>query len=90
MLYRGQDAKQALLQCRLNPNLASNGFRDDLEYFIPQLIHHILESNEDSLLDFIMKASEIDFFFAHTFFFAWRSEVTEKKPEVENYLKLYL
>lgn len=29
----------------------------------------------------------MDFFFAHTFFFAWRSEVRPDVPEVENYLK---
>lgn len=42
MLYRGQETHQALLRCRLNPNLIGDGYRDDLEYYIPQLINHIL------------------------------------------------
>lgn len=42
------------------------------------------------LLNFILKAAEIDFFFAHSFFFALRSLVSKEKPEIENYLKIYL
>lgn len=37
-----------------------------------------------------MEAAEVDFYFAHTFYFAWRSVVSTKRPEVENFLKLYL
>ena len=42
------------------------------------------------MLKFILKAAEVDFFFAHTFFFAWRSIVNDNNPEIENYLRLFL
>ncbi|CAD8067851.1 unnamed protein product [Paramecium sonneborni] len=89
MIYRGQNVELALSRCRLNPNLVLLQFRDDLEYFIPQLINQILIKQLDYVLQFIIKAAEVDFFFAHTFFFAWRSIINDFNPENENYLKLY-
>ncbi|CAD8165800.1 unnamed protein product [Paramecium pentaurelia] len=90
MIYRGQNAELALSRCRLNPNLVLLQFRDDLEYFIPQLINHIIYKQLEYVLNFILKAAEVDFFFAHTFFFAWRSIVNDNNPEIENYLRLFL
>ncbi|CAD8142504.1 unnamed protein product [Paramecium pentaurelia] len=90
MIYRGQNAEFALSRCRLNPNLVLLQFRDDLEYFIPQLINQILYKQLEYVLNFILKAAEVDFFFAHTFFFAWRSIVNDNSPEIENYLRLFL
>ncbi|CAK65842.1 unnamed protein product (macronuclear) [Paramecium tetraurelia] len=90
MIYRGQNALYALSRCKLNPNLVLLQFRDDLEYFIPQLINQILYKQLEYVLNFILKAAEVDFFFAHTFFFAWRSIVNDNSPEIENYLRLFL
>ena len=57
--------------CRVNPDFNSS-FRNDLEFYIPQLCTFLLKGDlEDpaQLFDFILMASSADFYFAHRVWF---------------------
>lgn len=61
--------------CRINPNFRSK-FRDDLEFYIPQLCSFYLKGNfEDpvSLFNVIILASQTNFFFSHRVWFFFQS-----------------
>lgn len=48
--------------------------RDDLEYYIPQLINYLIyRENNDQLIDFLYYASQEDFYFAHLVYFQLKS-----------------
>ncbi|CAD8065540.1 unnamed protein product [Paramecium sonneborni] len=69
-------AIEMLQRCRINPNFQTNLIRNDLEYYIPQLINFMVfhqQLQDDRLIDFIIKASSIDFFFAHLVYFQLKS-----------------
>ncbi|CAD8062202.1 unnamed protein product [Paramecium sonneborni] len=69
-------AIEMLQRCRINPNFESNLIRNDLEYFIPQLINFLVfhqQLSDERLISFINKASQIDFFFAHLVYFQLKS-----------------
>jgi len=64
-----------LEKCRVNPDFRSV-FRDDLEYYIPQLCSFYLKGqNEDpeSLFNVIILASQTNFFFSHRVWFFFHS-----------------
>ncbi|CAD8156732.1 unnamed protein product [Paramecium pentaurelia] len=69
-------AIEMLQRCRINPNFQMNLIRNDLEYYIPQLINFMVfhqQLQDDRLIEFIIKASSIDFFFAHLVYFQLKS-----------------
>lgn len=64
---------QILEKVRLNPNLMSKT-REDLEYYIPQLVNYMVFTNKnDELIAFLYNASSEDFFFAHLVYFQLNS-----------------
>lgn len=71
-LYAHQPgAIKNLEKCRINPNFRSK-FRDDLEFYIPQLCSFYLKGDiEDpmSLFNVIILASQTNFFFSHRVWF---------------------
>lgn len=85
-LYAHQpDAIQDLKElCRVNPDFSS-AFRNDLEFYIPQICTFFLRCDlEDpqQLFDFILMASSADFFFAHrVWFFLYSSMLRGMSPE---------
>ena len=61
--------------CRINPDYSSS-FRNDLEFYIPQICTFLLKGELDditSLFDLILMASSSDFFFAHRVWFFFSS-----------------
>ena len=69
------DAIKDLERCRINPDLNSV-FRDDLEFFIPQMCSFYLKGNLENpadLFNVIILASQTDFFFAHRIWFFFHS-----------------
>ncbi|CAK62421.1 unnamed protein product (macronuclear) [Paramecium tetraurelia] len=78
-LYISENKSKAiemLQRCRINPNYEANLIRNDLEYFIPQLINFLVfhqQLSDERLIQFITKASQIDFFFAHLVYFQLKS-----------------
>lgn len=67
-----------LEKCRVNPDFKSM-FRDDLEFYIPQLCSFFLKGNlentrdEEDLFKVIILASETNFFFSHRIWFFFHS-----------------
>ena len=64
-----------LEKCRINPDFRSK-FRDDLEFYIPQLCSFYLKGtleNPVSLFNVIILASQTDFFFSHRVWFFFQS-----------------
>ncbi|CAD8151203.1 unnamed protein product [Paramecium pentaurelia] len=78
-LYISENKSKAidmLQRCRINPNYQTNLIRNDLEYFIPQLINFLVfhqQLQDERLIQFINNASQIDFFFAHLVYFQLKS-----------------
>jgi hypothetical protein len=61
--------------CRVNPDFTS-GFRNDLEFFIPQIGSFFLKGESqhpEELLQLIIHASGVDFYFAHRIWFFCQS-----------------
>lgn len=61
--------------CRVNPDFNSP-FRNDLEFFIPQIGSFFLKGKfeyPDELLQLILHSSQADFFFAHRIWFFCQS-----------------
>ena len=82
MLYRHKNSAFNLLtRVRLNPDFnSSNQPRSDLEFFIPQLCAFYLnneldEFEENQIRDILLRACEIDFFFAHRVWFYFRANI---------------
>lgn len=51
---------------------ASNSYRNDLEFFIPQICSYLVYHNElrsQELIEFLIECSKLDFYFAHQFYF---------------------
>ena len=77
-MYAHQEgAIQALENCRVNPDLKSN-FRDDLEFYIPQLCSFYLKGKLDKedvqgLFNVIILSARADFFFSHRIWFFFHS-----------------
>ena len=76
---------------QISPNL-HKATRDDLEFFIPQLVNFVLfgdyeEKKTEDLLLFLINACVIDFYFAHrVHWFLWSndfSQLEEPKVHVE-------
>ena len=67
-----------LEKCRVNPDFKSK-FRDDLEFYIPQICSFFLKGNQetsreqDDLYKVIILASQTNFFFAHRIWFFFHS-----------------
>lgn len=80
-LYAHQPgAIKSLESCRINPNFSSQ-FRDDLEFFVPQLCSFYLKGNlEDhkQLFDVITMASSASFFFSHRVWFFFHSAMFQE------------
>ncbi|CAD8043480.1 unnamed protein product [Paramecium primaurelia] len=78
-LYVSEDKQKAismLSRCRINPNFQSNNLREDLEYFIPQMVNFMVfhqQLSDENLKQFVLKASSLDFFFAHLVYFQMKS-----------------
>ncbi|CAD8052440.1 unnamed protein product [Paramecium sonneborni] len=78
-LYISEDKQKAismLSRCRINPNFQQNSLREDLEYFIPQMVNFMVfhqQLSDDNLKQFVLKASSLDFFFAHLVYFQMKS-----------------
>lgn len=75
-LYAHQEgAIQDLEQCRINPDFNSP-YRNDLEYYIPQIccmyIEGGLEDRKD-LTTLILNAAKSDMFFSHRIYFFFQS-----------------
>lgn len=61
-----------LAKKRINPDFKAVGEREDLEYYIPQLITYLVieENLEDpNLIEIILDACSTDFYFAHSVYF---------------------
>lgn len=61
--------------CRVNPDFTS-GFRNDLEFFIPQIGSFFLKGESqhpEELLSLILHAASVDFYFAHRIWFFCQS-----------------
>jgi len=74
-------------QCRINPDFTSP-FRNDVEFFIPQLCSFYLKGALDDtkdLLTFILQGCQTDFFFAHRIWFFFYSSMFENYKN-ETYL----
>ena len=78
-MYAHQEgAIKDLEKCRINPDFKSM-FRDDLEFFIPQLCSFYLKGNlesssdEEDLFKVIILASQTNFFFSHRIWFFFHS-----------------
>ncbi len=69
-----------LEKCRVNPDFNSV-FRDDLEFFIPQLCSFYLKGNSErpqDLFNVIILASETNFFFSHRIWFFFHSAMFQE------------
>ena len=78
-------AVQELSKCRINPDLTSP-VRQDLEFYIPQLISFYLQGyypNMEQLVDLIVQACRNDFYFSHRIFFQLKSVTFEAITEVQ-------
>lgn len=67
-------------KCRVNPDFNSV-FRDDLEFFIPQLCSFYLKGNSErpqDLFNVIILASETNFFFSHRIWFFFHSAMFQE------------
>ena len=75
-LYAHQsEAIKDLEQCRVNPDFTSV-FRDDLEFFIPQLGSFYLKvdfEHPEAIANLIVFAASASFFFAHRVWFFFQS-----------------
>ena len=72
-------AVDELSKCRINPDLTSP-VRQDLEFYIPQLISFYLQGyypNMKQLVDLIVQACKNDFYFSHRIFFQLKSVTFE-------------
>ena len=77
-------AVQELAKCRINPDLTSP-VRQDLEFFIPQLISFYLQGyypNMAELVDLVVQACKNDFYFSHRIFFQLKSVTFEAITDV--------
>ena len=83
-----EGAIRDLEQCRVNPDFNSP-FRNDLEFYIPQLCSiYITGSLDDSndLMNLILTASKQDIFFSHRIWFFFHSTIftnDEKSQEMK-------
>ena len=78
-------AVQELSKCRINPDLTSP-VRQDLEFYIPQLISFYLQGyypNMEQLVDLIVQACRNDFYFSHRIFFQLKSVTFEAITDVQ-------
>jgi hypothetical protein len=73
-------AVEDLQQCRVNPDFSSC-FRDDLEFFIPQICSFYLKGNSESpqkLFNVLVLASQTNFFFSHRVWFFFHSAMFQE------------
>lgn len=88
-LYAHQsDAIRELEQCRVNPDFTSF-FRDDLEFFIPQLGSFYLKGDYEHPADIsnlMVLAASTSFFFSHRVWFFFQSTMFQENDE-DIYLK---
>ena len=73
-------AAKDLEKCRVNPDFNSP-FRDDLEFFIPQLCSFYLKGNMEDLNDLfnvIIRSSQTNFFFSHRVWFFFHSAMFQE------------
>ena len=69
-----------LERCRINPDFNSI-FRDDLEFFIPQMCSFYLKGNLENpqdLFNVIILASQTNFFFSHRVWFFFHSAMFQE------------
>ncbi|CAD8050668.1 unnamed protein product [Paramecium sonneborni] len=89
------NAISMLQRCRINPNFEINLQRKDLEYFIPQIVNFMIfhqQLSDENLIQFVLQASSIDFFFAHQVFFQLKSLsqiITPNEPVTFNIVKKF-
>ena len=72
-----------LEHCRVNPDFTSP-FRDDLEFFIPQLCSFYLKGefeHEKELSNLMVLASSTSFFFSHRVWFFFQSTMYQDLDE---------
>jgi len=83
-LYAHQPAAIAELKaCRVNPDFTS-AFRNDLEFFIPQVCSFYLKGEfEDQLqlVNLVLLASSTSFFFSHRVWFFLQSVMYQQYDE---------
>ena len=82
------DAINDLEKSRINPDFTSI-FRNDLEFFIPQVCSFYLKGNYENhiaLRNFVVLASSASFFFAHRVWFFFQSAMFQE-DSVEIYQK---
>ena len=77
-------------RCRLNPDFTNlNGeLRNDLEFYIPQLVSFILYGNfehNQKLLKVILLACSTSFYFSHLVWFNLQAYVSETKKADQCY-----
>ncbi|CDW87043.1 phosphatidylinositol kinase (pik-k) [Stylonychia lemnae] len=90
-----KEAIEDLKQCRVNPDFTS-AFRNDLEFFIPQLCSFFLKGNYEDpqeLKDLIVLASSASFYFSHRVWFFFQSTMFQDRLKnvcLEINEKLYL
>lgn len=84
MLYAHQEnAVNDLEQCRINPDFSSP-FRNDLEYYIPQICCMYIEGGLEDRKDvtrLILNASKSDMFFSHRIWFFFQSLIFANDDE---------
>ena len=73
-----------LAKCRVNPDLTSP-VRQDLEFYIPQLISFYLQGyypNMEQLVNLIVQDCKNDFYFSHRIFFQLKSVTFEHVNDI--------
>ena len=71
------DAIEELKKCRLNPDFNS-AFRNDLEFYIPQMCSFYLKGDYErpsELIALILEACKLSFFFSHRVWFFFQSNM---------------
>ncbi len=77
------DAIRQLEKCRVNPDFNSV-FRDDLEFFIPQIGSFYLKGDYEEpndLANLMVLASSTSFFFSHRVWFFFQSTMFQEEDE---------
>ena len=85
-IHPASEIYQLLVIKRINPVIQSGtaSERDDLEYFIPQIITYmVIEQNllDTELAELVLKGCTTDFYFAHRVYFYLKSLTHDHRGE---------